>query len=59
MNRVEKYDPVMQEVWRAKAANAKKYPTLAAYIAYLRILGERRRSEADVSPDAIPRVASA
>jgi hypothetical protein len=49
----------MQEVWRAKAANAKKYPTLAAYIAYLRILGERRRSEADVSPDAIPRVASA
>jgi hypothetical protein len=29
-------DPVMQEVWHAKEANAKKHASLAAYMAYLR-----------------------
>jgi hypothetical protein len=52
-------DPVMQEVWRAKAANAKKYPTLAAYIAHLRQLGERRRADAHVPAEAIPLAARA
>jgi hypothetical protein len=59
MNSVEKIDPVMREVWRAKAANAKKYPTLAAYIAHLRQLGERRRSDAHVPAEAIPLAARA
>ena len=29
-------DPVMQDVWRAKEANAKKHQSLAGYVAYLR-----------------------
>ena len=29
-------DPVMQEVWQAKDANAKKHQNLAAYLAFLR-----------------------
>ncbi len=33
-------DPVMHEVWRAKAVNAKKHETLSAYMAYLRKQGK-------------------
>ena len=33
-------NPVMQEVWRAKSANAKKHGSLAAYMAYLRKQGK-------------------
>ena len=29
-------DPVMQDVWQAKQANAKKHQSLAGYVAYLR-----------------------
>ena len=29
-------DPVMQDVWQAKEANAKKHQSLAGYVAYLR-----------------------
>ena len=35
-------DPVMQDVWHAKEANAKKHGSLAAYITYLRKLSERK-----------------
>ena len=34
-------DTVMQEVWQAREANAKKHGNLAAYIAYLRKQGIR------------------
>jgi hypothetical protein len=37
-------DPVMQEVWQAKEANAKKHPSLAAYMAYLRKQGKRKHA---------------
>ena len=29
-------DPVMQDVWQAKEANAKKHQSLAGYLAHLR-----------------------
>jgi hypothetical protein len=35
-------DPVMQDVWRAKAANATKHQSLAAYMAFLRKRGKRK-----------------
>lgn len=35
-------DPVMQEVWQAKEANAKKHENLAAYISYLRKQAKRK-----------------
>lgn len=37
-------DPVMQDVWHAKEANAKKHGSLAAYITYLRKLSERKHA---------------
>ena len=37
-------DPVMQEVWQAKEANAKKHQSLAAYIAYLRKQAKRKHA---------------
>lgn len=37
-------DPVMQEVWQAKDANAKKFQTLAAYMAYLRKQAKREHA---------------
>ena len=37
-------DPVMQEVWRAKSANAKRHGSLAAYMAYLRKQGKRKHA---------------
>ena len=35
-------DPVMQEVWQAKAASAKKHGSLAAYLAHLRKQSKRK-----------------
>ena len=35
-------DPVMQEVWQAKEANAKKHQDLKTYMAYLRKLAKRK-----------------
>ena len=35
-------DPVMQDVWRAKAANATKHQSLATYMAFLRKRGKRK-----------------
>lgn len=35
-------DPVMQEVWQAKEANAKKHENLAAYMSYLRKQAKRK-----------------
>lgn len=37
-------DPVMQEVWRAKEANAKKFQNLAAYMAYLQKQTKRKHA---------------
>lgn len=37
-------DPVMQEVWQAKEANAKKFQNLAAYMAYLRKQTKRKHA---------------
>ena len=37
-------DPVMQEVWQAKEANAKKHQSLAAYMAYLRKQAKRKHA---------------
>ena len=37
-------DPVMQDVWHAKEANAKKHGGLAAYIAYLRKQSKRKHA---------------
>ncbi len=38
---MNKADPVMQDVWRAKAANASKHQTLSAYVAFLRKQSKR------------------
>ncbi len=35
-------DAVMQDVWQAKEATAKKYRNLAAYVAYLRKQSRRK-----------------
>lgn len=37
-------DPVMQEVWHAKDANAKSHPTLAEYMAFLRKQAKRKHA---------------
>jgi hypothetical protein len=37
-------DPVMQEVWRAKEANAKTHLTLTAYMAYLRKQSKKKHA---------------
>jgi hypothetical protein len=37
-------DPVMQEVWQAKEANAKKHQNLATYMAYLRKQAKRKHA---------------
>ena len=37
-------DPVVQEVWQAKEANAKKHQSLAAYMAYLRKQAKRKHA---------------
>lgn len=37
-------DPVMQEVWQAKEANAKKYQNLAAYMSFLRKQAKRKHA---------------
>jgi hypothetical protein len=37
-------DPVMQEVWQAKEANAKKHQSLAAYMAFLRKQAKRKHA---------------
>ena len=42
-------DPVMQEVWQAKEANAKKYQSLAAYMAYLRKQAKRKHAGGQVA----------
>jgi hypothetical protein len=48
-------DPVMQEVWQAKEANAKAYQTLAAYMAHLRKQAKRKHAGGRVScePSAV------
>jgi hypothetical protein len=35
-------DPVMQEVWQAKEANARKHQNLTTYMAYLRKQTKRK-----------------
>ena len=35
-------DPVMQEVWKAKDANAKTYKNLSTYLAYLQKQSRRK-----------------
>jgi hypothetical protein len=42
-------DPVMQEVWQAKEANAKKHQTLAAYMAFLRKQTKRKHASGRVA----------
>ena len=37
-------DPVMQEVWLAKEANAKTHKSLAQYMAWLRLQGKRKHT---------------
>ena len=37
-------DPVMQEVWQAKEANAKRFQSLAAYMAYLQKQAKRKHA---------------
>lgn len=54
-------DPVIEEVWRAKEANAKKHRSLAEYLAYLRKQGKRKhaggRIAAPANVKAAPRAA--
>ena len=45
-------DPVMQEVWQAKEANAQKHGNLAAYMAYLRKQGKRKHAAGRVAAPA-------
>ena len=53
-------DPVMQDVWRAKEANAKKHGNLAAYVGYLRKQSKRghpgRRRDFDHYMGKVPDV---
>jgi hypothetical protein len=46
---VNKADPVMQEVWRAKQANATKHRSLATCIAFLRKQAGRKHPGGRVS----------
>jgi hypothetical protein len=51
-------DPVIEEVWRAKEANAKQHPSLAAYMAYLRKQGKRKHAAGRVAAPANVKAAS-
>lgn len=46
---MNKADPVMQEVWRAKQTNAAKHQSLAAYIVFLRKQTNRKHPGGSVS----------
>ena len=46
---MNKADPVMQEVWRAKEANATKHQSLAAYMNFLRNQSKRKHPGGRVS----------
>jgi hypothetical protein len=47
-------DPVMQEVWRAKDANAKIHKNLAEYMAFLRKQSRRKHAGGRVPAPATP-----
>ena len=51
-------DPVMQEVWQAKEANAKKHENLTAYMAYLRKQGKRKHAAGRIAAPANVKPAS-
>ena len=43
-------DPVMDELWKAKAANAERFGDLKAYVAYLQKQGKKPHPGGMVNP---------